>query len=112
MKALLDITLKSVPSSKVLVLISFFFSAYSFGQNQVEEMQVQSLKTEVVDTVDILQKITQIDDHINAINIKINYINNDPTEKALAESTGWFDQMNQIKSDLEERKVLLQAKIK
>lgn len=94
-------------------LFSFLSSFYSYAQSNVEEGTVNvSNSSEPVDTVAIQQKIKAIDDHINAINIKTNYINNNPEEKALAESNGWFVEMANIKSELLVKKSLLEEKIK
>jgi hypothetical protein len=51
-----------------------------------------------------LNKIEKIDNQISAINTKISFINSDPTEKANATSSGWFDDMERIKSELEVQK--------
>ena len=51
-----------------------------------------------------LDKIDKIDSQISAINTKISFVNSDPTEKANATSSGWFDDMERIKSELEVQK--------
>lgn len=51
-----------------------------------------------------LNKIEKIDNQISAINTKISLVNSDPTEKANATSSGWFDDMERIKSELEVQK--------
>lgn len=60
---------------------------------------------------DIIKKIQQIDSHINSINIKSNYILNDPAQKLIAEEEGWFEQMKSIKESLEFKKLELQKSL-
>ena len=57
------------------------------------------------------KEISKIDNHIIAIDTKIEFVNNDPTEKALAESNGWFTDMNSIKAELQAKKTELENKL-
>lgn len=66
----------------------------------------------VVDTAYYLRKISNIQNHIDAINTKIQYVNSDLEEKALAEKIGWFIEMDQIKKQLLIQKMELEEKIK
>jgi hypothetical protein len=56
-------------------------------------------------------EIAKIDNHINAINTKIAYVNNDPVEKSNAIASGWFDEMELYKTKLNTQKQLLQGKL-
>ena len=94
----------------VTLIFVMLFSSVLFSQT--ENSATNSEVQEPIDTVAILRQISAIDDHLNAIVIKSNYINNNPEEKALAETTGWFAQMATITSELIIKKSLLQEKIK
>lgn len=56
------------------------------------------------------EEIAKIDSHIASIDTKVAYMNADPTRKAQAEANGWFDDMDQIKSDLETKRADLVTK--
>ena len=51
-----------------------------------------------------------MDAHIAAIDAKIGHVNADPAEKALAEQNGWFQEMDQIKQELNQRRATLVLK--
>lgn len=53
-------------------------------------------------------EIVRIDNHILAINAKIETLNNDPELKSKALDAGWFDDMEQIKNELEVQKTQIQ----
>ena len=57
------------------------------------------------------KEIAKIDSHLNAINTKIAYVNNNPTEKSNAIASGWFDDMELYKTKLNTQKQLLQSKL-
>jgi NAD/NADP transhydrogenase alpha subunit len=57
------------------------------------------------------KEIVIIDDNLTAIDQKIVSVNNDPQEKQLAESQGWFDNMELIKQQLIAKKASLQQKL-
>lgn len=56
------------------------------------------------------EEIAKVDAHVAAIDTKIAHVNADPTEKALAEQNGWFQQMDQIKQELNQRRATLVLK--
>ena len=58
-----------------------------------------------------LNEIAKIDNQISAINQKIAIITNDPVEAANAEASGWFDDMETIKSELEAKKSAIQNQL-
>lgn len=66
-----------------------------------------SLKAIQFHNIEVNRQVTQIDSHVNSIQIKWNYIMNNPTEKQLAEENGWFEDMTRIKGELAEKKQLL-----
>ncbi|MCR9173067.1 MAG: hypothetical protein NXI10_11270 [bacterium] len=53
------------------------------------------------------QEIAKVDAHISAIDAKIAHVNSIPSEKALAEQNGWFQQMDQIKLELNQKRATL-----
>ena len=57
------------------------------------------------------EEISKIDNHLDAINQKIEFINNDPTEKAKAIEGGWFEDMDNIKRRLNSKKKIYQEKL-
>ncbi|XOV68840.1 MAG: hypothetical protein ACFHU9_06580 [Fluviicola sp.] len=57
------------------------------------------------------EEIAKIDAQIVAIDSKIAHVNNTPSEKAIAEQNGWFQDMEQIKLELnQERADLVQKR--
>lgn len=56
-------------------------------------------------------EITKIDRHIEMIDQKIAFVNSSPEEKQKAIDSGWFDQMDETKADLNAKKTALQAKL-
>ena len=58
-----------------------------------------------------LNEISKIDNQISAINQKISIVSNDPIEAANATNSGWFDDMEVIKSELEVKKSDLQNQL-
>lgn len=48
-----------------------------------------------------------IDQHLNSIQIKWDWIMNNPEEKVIAEQEGWFEKMTIVREELEEKKKLL-----
>ncbi len=56
-------------------------------------------------------EIDKIDRHIEMIDEKIAFVMNSPEDNQQAIDTGWFDQMETIKSELAAKKVALQAKL-
>lgn len=56
------------------------------------------------------EEIAKIDAHVAAIDAKIAHVNNTPSEKVLAEQNGWFQEMDQIKLDLNQKRATLVQK--
>jgi hypothetical protein len=57
---------------------------------------------------EIEKQITQIDYHLNSIEVKIQYIEENPDQKRIAEEEGWFTNMKSTKEALEQKKKDLQ----
>lgn len=101
----------------ILILIGLLvYSQYSVGQtntmkvsqsssNQANEISPEKKK-------EAQKRISQIDAHLNSIEIKRNYILEHPEEKDLAEQQGWFDDMDRIKNELIAEKERLQKLLK
>lgn len=58
-----------------------------------------------------LKEIEKINNHLAAIQIKTDYVNADPAEKAIAESEGWFVDMENVKNQLLQKKAALEIKL-
>lgn len=82
-----------------LLCIFMLSSAIIFAQEQqasntpLSHEQIQSIKMEIFQT----------EYHIKAIQTKKEFVMNNAEEKALAEEKGWFDQMNRIEGQLNEK---------
>lgn len=55
-------------------------------------------------------QIAKVDAQIMAIEAKVTHVNNTPSEKAIAEQNGWFQQMEQVKLELNQRRTTLVQK--
>lgn len=53
-------------------------------------------------------EMLRIDSHIESINSKIVTVNADPSEQAIANESGWFEDMEEIKIGLNNRKLEIQ----
>lgn len=58
-----------------------------------------------------LKEIEKVDKHLEAIDSKVDFVSNDPNEKAIAEKNGWFEKMEATKSRLIIKKKSLQSKL-
>lgn len=65
----------------------------------------------VHDEAYFIQEIAVIDNNLSAIDQKIAYVNGNSQEKLNAESNGWFQQMEDIKTQLNTKKTDLQEKL-
>jgi hypothetical protein len=55
-------------------------------------------------------EIAKVEAHVASIDAKIANVNNTPSEKALAEQNGWFQEMDQIKLELNQKRATLVQK--
>lgn len=89
-------------------------------QNQVTIMEPQGSKPTTIskrgnapqvthDEAYYLNEISKIERQIDDLNTKVSIINNDPIEQLNATNSGWFNDMETIKSELEARKSELQG---
>lgn len=68
---------------------------------------------QVVHDEEYLKKeISRINNHIIAIDFKVENVSSDETKKAKAESDGWFDQMKNTKVSLEQKRMKLEEELK
>ena len=58
-----------------------------------------------------LQEISVIDNNLSTIDQKIAFVNGNPQEKLKAQLNGWFQQMDEIKTQLNTKKIDLQEKL-
>jgi len=80
--------------------------------NKSTTISVRAGESQVThDNAYFLNEIAKIDNQISAINQKINQVNSDSTEADRAEDAGWFDDMENIKAQLEAKKVNLQNQL-
>ena len=63
-------------------------------------------------TAEQCTKITQLNLNIENIEFKLNYTLNDPTQKAMAESNGWFTEANALLAKAKEAKISYLESIK
>lgn len=96
----------------IIIAVLFFSTDFSFGQvvnmKKAEPNTTQSPSLSAEQKQEVQKRISQIDSHLNSIEIKWDYILEHPEEKEIAEEKGWFNDMNRIKNELiEEKKRLL-----
>lgn len=65
----------------------------------------------VHDAAYYVQEIAVIDNNLSAIDQKIAFVNGNPQEKLNAESNGWFQQMEDIKTQLNAKKTDLKENL-
>ena len=84
----------------------------AIDSNQSTTISVRSGEEQVVhDTQYYQSEIDKINHHIEMIDEKIAFVNDSPEEKQKALESGWYDQMEAIKSDLRAKKTTLQSKL-
>ena len=72
-----------------------------------EQDSIKTVKLNILHNLEVNKEISQIDSHLNSIQFKWDYIENDPIEKKIADENGWFTDMTDIRSALEEKKLVL-----
>jgi len=60
----------------------------------------------------LTKELARVDNHIKAIDFKVENVSSDSSMKAKAEQDGWFKQMNDIKVSLQTRKGKLEEELK
>lgn len=73
----------------------------------INSPESDSLKSVQIYIDSINYEIMLIDQHLNSIQIKWDWIMNNPEEKVIAEQEGWFEKMTIVREELEEKKKLL-----
>jgi hypothetical protein len=99
------------------VLVSKDTSNLNHGNKKISKYPITISKRvgeeKVVHDEEYLTKeIIRIENHIKAIDFKIENVSSDITKKTKAEKDGWFDQMNKIKFSLLEKKIKLELELK
>jgi len=77
----------------------FLVTSMSFGQQQ--ESQKVGFKS-----------VAAVEDYIRAVEIKMEYVNNNPEEKKIAEESGWFGKMEENLKDARRQKAILEQREK
>lgn len=99
----------------VLISANFAFSQANSGQLEKKSTTTQAIVSPAKKKIfndSIRKQIQQVDSHLNSIQIKWDYIQNDPAEKQLATDNGWFDKMTAVKKSLTAKKQLLTDSLK
>jgi hypothetical protein len=60
----------------------------------------------------LTKELARVDNHIKAIDFKVENVSSDSSMKAKAEQDGWFKQMNDIKVSLQSKKDKLEEELK
>ena len=84
----------------VLCFLILCGSASAQASKQKASSPVSSVEISPEKATQIQSKINQIDRHIQAIETKKAYILSDPQELVIANETGWFDSMENVKAGL------------
>ena len=95
----------------ILLFVCELSAQNSKHLKSTEPINTNTAPKPTVDEQEVLKQISQIDSHLLAIETKRNYILSNPTEKALAEEHGWFEQMKKIEKSLLKKKDELKALI-
>jgi len=107
------------PYMKLALLFMLFIGTASYSQENSlvksnegnsttqTRQESDSLLTIQIFNDSINYQIGLVNSHLNSIQIKWDWIMNNPEEKSLAEDEGWFDRMAAVKQELEEKKLLL-----
>jgi hypothetical protein len=99
----------------------FLGSTISFGQelrntnenvNTPNSVEYDSLKNVQFYNDSINNQILIVEQNINSIQLKWDWVMNDPDQKAIAESEEWFAKMTIVRQELEEKKQLLLNSLK
>lgn len=101
--------------NKSLLFLVLLSANFAFSQANSQPLEKKKSTTQTVISPlkkkayndSIRKQIQQVESHLNSIQIKWNYIENDPAEKQLATDNGWFDKMTVVKNRLTAKKQLL-----
>lgn len=90
------------------------YTAPGYSKNSSEEsktVNTMDAKVEPVVVRTIEDEIADVENYINAIDVKVNAIKNNPSEDKKAKESGWYDQMDGYKKNaLEKKTALLNSK--
>ena len=103
-----------------LIIFALLFANY--GISQVNSQPIEKKTTIIQSAVSSAEKkafndsikkqLHQVDSHLNSIQFKWDYIQNDPDENQIAINSGWFDKMTAVKNRLTVKKQLLTDSLK
>lgn len=83
--------------------------SYSISNNRHYDSETVGKDITVQDKAYFESELDRIDGHINAINAKMASVNLNEEEKAKAIESDWFNDMEKIKSELENEKIEIQS---
>lgn len=92
--------MKKYSTLMVLCFLILCGSVSAQASKQKASSPVSSVEISPEKATQIQSKINQIDRHIQAIETKKAYILSDPQELVIANETGWFDSMENVKAGL------------
>lgn len=101
-----------------VILLLFLFPIVSNAQSKelkstknstsgLSQIALDSIKTSKIFNDSINYQVSLVNSHLNSIQIKWDWILNNPEEKLIAEESKWFDDMTAIRAKLKARKQLL-----
>lgn len=107
----------------LIILLLFLLPIVSIAQskefksennlnNGLTQVELDSIKTVKIYNDSINHQVSLINSHLNSIQIKWDWILNNPEEKVIAEEQNWFGRMTEIKTQLEARKQKLMNSLK
>lgn len=70
----------------------------------ITQVKLDPVKTVKIHNDSINHQILLVNSHLNSIQIKWDWVLNNPEEKAIAENGNWFEDMTEIRTRLETRK--------
>ena len=80
--------------------------------NGSAQIELDSIKTNKIFNDSINNQVSLINSHLNSIQIKWDWILNNPEELIIAKESKWFDDMTAVKKSLTAKKQLLTDSLK
>lgn len=105
-------------NTKWVILLLLLFPIISNAQTKelkpkakptssLSQKELNSIKTTKIFNDSINYQVSLVNSHLNSIQIKWDWVLNNPDEKIIAEESKWFDDMTAIRAKLNARKQLL-----
>lgn len=88
------------------------FKREEFSKENTEQIIDKNTSALSTDSINlIIDRINNINNHIKAIDTKVDYVNSNPVKKEKAEKEGWFNDMQKIKEELIMERTSLKSKL-